>query len=554
MPLPANIAALLKKSEFDPAKVRTEYTVNLPIWQMYLDLYEMDATRLAVYLEKHGDEDQSNYDRRAALAAIFNYVPTVIKMVVNYMFAQQPTFQTNNAQLKSFIDDCDGNHTTMPDFVKRTALPLALVFGWVDTLVQNPATPANMFLTAADDSSPELSPRLFNILPMMRSNWSVQPNDEYNWVRFVDIDNEEENPFAPLSVAGRSYVTISKPYVGLLNDSGISSAFWVRSWKEKDKSEWSHDGGFINCQRSPIVPLFYQRSLDPTRRHTGLSKVAMIAILTKKIIQLLSWTDEDVLANLAVFVFPGTQPRDDDGKAIPVKITPFKILYAGADAKFMPAVIQGEVSHISIKMQLIEAYIREILRLAYLIGASAEAEQITSGVQGVVTRNELFQELRDIAGSLDAYSYGVLALVQTLLTGDEVDLNAIKEIVTIDFFKGPYAYDPLATTIANSQKLIDLFREISPAMVQSVLRQVAQEALYNEDQNREQIFTEIEQWVTADQDVRRQRREALEQGIDVGGAGGAALPGTIAEETGGAVPASGAATAAATAAERTGVR
>jgi hypothetical protein len=515
--LPAILQKLLKAfgDKFDPSAVRGEYTANKDLWRVYLDLLEMDGNKLAAMLVKHNGEEDGRYELRQQLAAIFNYVPLIVRMTVNYLHSEQPTFDIADESLKAFLKNCNGNGKSFANYVRSEALPLALALGWIDVLIQNPELNAtDEILTAADQQqNPDLAPRVFTITPLQRTNWSVQANHQYNWIRFRDTENDNANPFVNDSTPQKeSYLTISGATAinnqPIADDAGNQLAFWFRSSREvqtndsgaataPDNAKWDHDGDWLPTTQIPIATLYYQQSIDPMRKHFGLSKISMIAILTLKIIQLLSWSDEDVLANLALFVFPGDKPKDEKGNPIDQELSPFDIIYIGDKAQVAPSVLQGDEEHIRVKWEIIDAYMREILRLAYLIGASAEAEQITSGVQGVVARTELFQELADLAGQLDSFGLQVLAMVKTLSSGEEWDVERLTAELkpTVNYYKGNYAIDPMDKVIANAQSLIETFRDISPTMVEAVYRQLAQSALYNEDVRRDAVFREITEFI-----------------------------------------------------------
>lgn len=545
MPIPATLGTFIKSmgDNFDPSAIRKEFTDNAAIWRLYLDLLEMDSTKLAGLIEKHADEGDAKFALRQGLAAIFNYVPLIIRMTVNYLHSEQPTISVEDDRLSAFLGDCNGAGLSFLDYVRKEALPLALTLGWVDVLVQNPATPEGMFETAADQaqSAEPLSPRVFTVTPLQRTNWAADQNHKYSWLRFRDYDNDNRNPFLTiLPVPNETYVTISgflkdDSSAPLVDDSGNEVGFWVRSYRDGTGKEkgWNHDGDWLPTRRCPFSTLYYQQSIDPDRRHFGVSKIAMIALLTKKIIQLLSWSDEQVLSNLAIFVFPGEQPKDNLGKPIPIRLSPFSVIWLGNDAKVDPRILQGTTGHIEVIWKIIDAYTREILRLAYLIGASAEPEQITSGVQGVVARTELFQELSDLAGALDRFALETLALVASLVNNADVTVDQlIAEFKPkIDYYKGNYAVDPLKDVIANSTALIDTFRDISPAMVESVYKQLAQTALYNEDSARDAIFEEIKNNFRAINANRATLQNAIVGTANVAAANAASNT-TVATETG----------------------
>jgi hypothetical protein len=511
MPLPETLAALIRQmgDKFDPAAARKEHADNVDMWRLYLDLLEMDSTKLGRLIEKHDGESADKEAMRRKLAAIFNYVPAIVRMTVNYLHAEQPTYEVADQSLRAFLDNCNGAGLSFVEYVRRQALPLSLVLGWVDVLVQNPESPDGLFVTAADQqqSTESFAPRVHTITPLDRTNWSAKQTHEYSWVRFRDLQNEIVLPFInDPKPEGESYITVSgfvrSGEESLTDDTGREVGFWVRSYRNVDnpkQKEWLHDGDWLPTRRCPIASLFYAQSIDPEpgRRHFGISKVSQIAILTRKIIQLLSWSDEQVLSNLAIFVLPGEQPTDpkDPTKKLDTTLTPFTVIWLKGDPKISPMVLQGDTGHISIIWEIIDAYIREILRLAFLIGSSAEAEQITSGVQGVVARTELFQELSDLAGALDRFALETLALVASLINDEDVTVQGLIERykLTVAYNKGNYTIDPLTTILDNTERLVSMFKDIAPAMAEAAYRQAAQAALYNEDARRTEIFSQIRQ-------------------------------------------------------------
>jgi hypothetical protein len=532
MPLPAILEEIIaaRGDAFEPNAARQEYLDNRDLWQLYLDLYELDADKIMVLLDRHGNEDDIKYKLRQKMSAVFNYVPMVVRMAINYIYSEAPQIEVNDQQLQSFVDDCDGAGTSLAQYVRQTALPLSLVLGFIDVMVQNPQTPAGMFVTAADvvESADGITPRVLTITPLQRINWSTQPTHEYNWLAFVDQDDEIKDPFArgiPIDATfsaksdistpstagfqigdveffGSSFIRVSRYLVlddgqEIKDESGNEVGFWIRSWQEQDSNgsvRWFHDGGFLPTSRVPVATLYYVRSIDHTKRHFGMSKIAMIAILTRKIIQLLSWTDEDVLANLALFVLPGAPPEDTEGNPLPLELHPFKVIWVSNDARVPASLLQGSTDHIRVKMELIDAYTQEILRLAYIIGASAEAERVTSGVQGVVMRNELFMELADLALGCDNFVIDLLALAKAWIDNKDITRGEFLKLnkPTVSFYKGPYSIDPLADVIANTQQMLTMFEKLSPTMMRNLYRQLVMAATSNDNSDRDTIFNEID--------------------------------------------------------------
>lgn len=525
MPIPAAIDKFRKENKsFNPSAKGKLYTAQEKHWRRYLDLMELDGEKLVGMLEKHGtDEDADKWAARQALVCAFNLVPSILGMVVDYIFDKPPEITAESDEdITGFLGDADGAGMSFVELVRQEILPLALAMGFVDVLVQNPSVDGAI-ISKADAAKAGLGPNAVVFTPLQRLDASARPDHSYNWVRYMDESAESTNPFAPAEKP-TTYLTLSAAVADVVEnaeDAATGStgetrarAFWVRSFKTKKSGGWEHDGGFLADDRVPVATLYYRRSIDPKRKHFGVSKIAMIAVLTIKIIQVLSWTDEDILANLPLMAIPtqdGKLPKKSDGSLAIENLTTFSYIAYSAQSGTAPTIVQGDVSHIEIKLRLVELYLQEILRLAKLLGASAEAEQITSGVQGVVQRNELFKELSQISSSLDAFTLDVLALVKTTATDETWTAADVKEKAkaSVRFHKGPWTMEPLAVLIADTEKLLRIFQRVSPTMATAVMRNLAMSALSTDDPSRAESIKEIEKMAKVEMERQAKEAEAL---------------------------------------------
>jgi hypothetical protein len=490
---------------FNPAAPHPLYESYRSLWQLYTDLLELDSVKLRTLIDAFAEEDAAKLTLRKQLAACFNLVPTVINMIRDYLFAEEPSIDVgSDATLKDFLSNADGNGTKYADLIKNRILPLALAHGMVDVLVENPAVDGD-FLSASDAQEAGVAPVATPFTALQRINWSANPRGSYNWVCYIDTPLDDPNPFARNRAPITSYLTYSAISEAVAGDSG----FWLRSWKGSrlpqtpesaadqpagDISTWTHVGDFVPTARVPVATLYYQRSLDHEKPHWGISKIAMIAVLTRLMIQVLSWTEEDILSSLALLAMPGAPPNNEDGTPRKLTLTAASVLYFPKDATKSPEYIQGDVAHIKAKMDFVAAIVQEILRLAHLIGASAEAEQVTSGVQGMVMRNELFQELSTLAGALDSFTYEILALVKSWATNSDWDVKKLLDEVkpVVSFKKEGFTLEPLSNLIDDAGKILTMFHRISPEMCKAVYKLVARETLYSEDSALAEVLKEVD--------------------------------------------------------------
>ena len=96
-----------------------------------------------------------------------------------------------------------------------------------------------------------------------------------------------------------------------------------------------------------------------------------------------------------------------------------------AEAKHAPDFIVGSVDHIRAKMQRVRQAIDFILTEGKLLmGQSRAVMQIRSGVQGLVERLELFNELSDMADGLERFELRVAAMVAGWTKGQRANPKA----------------------------------------------------------------------------------------------------------------------------------
>lgn len=530
MPLPVRFKsppvlanALKNSTKFSPSFERPEHADNLELWQLYLDLMELDRPKLQALVDKlHADEDSTKYEARQSLAAVFNLVPLVIDVVRLYLFSDEPSIDVGgDTELQAFVRDCDGAGTPLAGFIRQSALPLALGMGWIDAVVENPLSDNVDQATGAD---PKPSPTVIAFTPIQRNNWSCRSNHAYNWATFTDQTNENPDPLDEWRTPGDVFLTYAA--AGTIVGSEEKRSVWIRSERAAAptreggadngvetgrKPAFEHFADYCPTARVPIATLYYKRSIDPRKRHFGLSKIAIMAVLTKLIINVLSWATDDIKANLALLAIAtkgGKAPTKDDGTDAPAVdvLTSFSILYYDAVAGKPPTWVQGDVAHIEIKFKLCFILVSEILRLAHLGdvaggatnesagGASSSPGGGTkSGFHAIVNRNELFRELADLSKQLDVFTLDVLALAKSWITDSDWDREKLttEGKVSVQFYKGPWTMDPMTPIIAQAKEILAMFRSISPAFCTNQLQQVVRAALAQDDPDLKKILDEI---------------------------------------------------------------
>ncbi len=138
---------------------------------------------------------------------------------------------------------------------------------------------------------------------------------------------------------------------------------------------------------------------------------------TQDILNTVSLIQTDELYNVGMLRYPRRSPKDE----LPTRLGPNTVLAFDAEAKHAPDFIVGSVDHIRAKMQRVREAVGFILTEGkLLLGQSRESLQINSGVQALVERLELFNELSDMADALERFELRVAATVAGWAKGQPV--------------------------------------------------------------------------------------------------------------------------------------
>ena len=235
----------------------------------------------------------------------------------------------------------------------------------------------------------------------------------------------------------------------------------------------------------PIVPLYFQRSKRYPRVGVSLLKTAVAN--TQDILNTVSLIQTDELYNVGMLRYPRRSPKDE----LPTRLGPNTVLAFDAEAKHAPDFIVGSVDHIRAKMQRVREAVGFVLTEGkLLLGQSRESLRIHSGIQALVERLELFNELSDMADALERFELRVAAMVAGWTKGQAVNPDELGIGVT---YHRDYALESLGDAAQTLSRAMRTIGGVSPAAIKALLIGFIQRALPQGSPYLDEAITQVDQ-------------------------------------------------------------
>lgn len=210
----SHVAVVPNVATNDPAKPnyeRPEVVAAKPLQHLVRDLLggtETMHARHASYVHKWSDEAPETYRFRATCEQVYEGLGRTISAAIGMLFATAPalTFPTREDELTAHLENIDGAGNNFNVFAKRFS-ESALTYGHALILVDHPAPPEGVAVTAANEAA-------LNLRPVWRR---YDRQSVLSW-RVGIVDNREQ----------LTQVVLYEPTVSAANTFGIGSVHRFR--------------------------------------------------------------------------------------------------------------------------------------------------------------------------------------------------------------------------------------------------------------------------------------------------------------------------------------
>jgi len=464
----------MQDKKFNPAVRHPLYLSYEDTWRAYQDFAELDLAdlRSGSYLQQFESEPTAAWLNRKARASVYNLCPLLVSIRKNYLFARRPTRHIEASpfrrELADFYHNCDRNGTDWTDFLREQIVPSAYIFGWSEVLFDVPSAPDGLRpQTQEQRRNMNLKPYAVLLTPLDIIDWALDNRGHYHWVRVLESTVGSDDPSN--------------------QDHGQVDTYlqWLTGNWERFDDEGNLLSGDVNPLGAvPIVPLYFQRSRRYPRLGVSLLKTAVAN--TEDVLNTVSLIQTDELYNVGMLRYPRRSPKDE----LPTRLGPNTVLAFDAEAKHAPDFIVGSVDHIRAKMQRVREAIDFILTEGKLLmGQSSQAQRIRSGVQGLVERLELFNELSDMADALERFELRVAAMVAGWTKGQPVSPDELGIGIT---YHRDYALESLADAAETLSKTMRAVGGASPAAIKALLIGFIQRALPQGSPYLDEAITQVD--------------------------------------------------------------
>ena len=317
-------------------------------------------------LFSHRLEDSEDFDERLERAYYLNFCETIPNIYNSFIFKERIE-RAPDPTLEPFRKNTDRRGSSISAFISRVGF-YSKIFGVMHALVDMPIPPKKGKRTVADDRKDKMTPYCSLIYPEQLVDWSLDRDGNFRWVviksvYYNDLDPNKERE------EEIHYKLITTEEWRIEDESGQPAK--LEEYDSKGKNEL----GII-----PIVSL-YHRDIDDDK--IGESMIKDIVYINRAILNWCSCIDEQIeRQTFSQLVVPddGSLNEESETSGDPLRrVSTSSAWTFPADSRHPPAFISPDAENLNVIWKLVVDHIKEIYRLAGLIGSSDDMYVGSSG-------------------------------------------------------------------------------------------------------------------------------------------------------------------------------
>lgn len=345
------------------------YSENYDRWELYMSAVKGGADFISdENLYTHRLEALEDFEERLSRAYYLNFCETIPGIYNNFIFKEKVE-RPANEEVEPFRVNTDGKGTDMSDFVARVGY-LSKVFGAMHVLVDMPQKARELTYTRRFVKENKVQPYCKLIYPSQLKDWSVDSEGNFQWVLIEDIYSRDTDPTKEREQE-YIYLLITKDKWQYEDADGNPFKF-----ENKDREvSGTNELGFV-----PLVTL-YHKDIDDNR--VGESMLKDIVFVNRIILNWSSCIDEMIeRQTFSQLIIPDDGSLAAESETGDDPLQKLGTAYAwtfNANATHPPSFITPETKNIQVVWRLIVDHIKEIYRLAGLVGTSEDMSASRSG-------------------------------------------------------------------------------------------------------------------------------------------------------------------------------
>lgn len=382
-------------------------------WEFYFDsAIGGDNILNTSYIVSHRLEDSGDHRERVERSYYLNFCDTIPEIYNSYIFKEK-TERPPDEDLKIFRSNVDGRNTSIADFVKRAGY-FASLYGVIHAIVDMPLVTKSK-ISKRDVNSGLVYPYSSLIYPNQLVDWSVDHMGRWRWVVLEYTYYFDEDPYVERS------------------DQTLYKLITRDEWRieDQDGKEPTLQDGLPSTGKNVLgfIPIatMYHKNLNDDK--VGESLIKDIAYINKTILNWCSCLDEQIeRQTFSQLVIPddGTLAEKSETEDDPLNAIGTSSAWTfPSDSGQPPQFISPDTQNLQVIWNLVVDHIKEIFRIAGLIGGTGDLYLSRSGRASQIG----FQGVNS-------------ALAQKAATYEKFE-NDISRLAYMQLNKNPEEYEPV---------------------------------------------------------------------------------------------------------------
>lgn len=438
------------------------YEENQHKWDFYLDSAmggDNICTRDNIF--EHRLEDSEDYENglngRVDRAYYLNFCDTIPSIYNSYIFREIVTRPPDDT-LALFRQNADGRNMSISDFVKKAGY-YASICGAIHALVDIPPTNKGIKnLSRADIKSGKMNPYASLFFPSQLMDWSVDAWGELRWIVLRSVYYQDADPTKE-RVEEEHYKLITRTDWKIENENGQPPQL-ADGVPTSGKNEW----GLI-----PLVTMYHK---DINDDRIGESLIKDIAYINRAILNWCSCMDEQIeRQTFSQLVIPddGTLAEEREAGSDPLwRVGTSSVWTFPADAGQPPQFISPNTANIQVIWAIILDHIKEIYRIAKLLGGTGDLYVTQSGRAAQMGFQGVNSALAEKALSYQKFENDLNRLVYRFYN---------KDLSSFDPVKYPSSFDVSALADELNSYITIMQNNFSPTLNKTLQKNISRKAV-----------------------------------------------------------------------------
>lgn len=331
------------------------------------------------YLVPFPVEKSNKYAMRQDLAYYINFIKPIIDSHVNPIFKSDPVRDNMSETFKLFLNDVDGNHTTLTRFMKKAAIR-AKLHGVEFIVIDAPKIDSDVLLTKRQIEEERLYPYLYLVSPSQVTKWA---RDKFG--RLISITYVVKNDI--LDSDG--------------NKKTISEEWTWTDTTCKKKIEGEEEIFENTIGKIPVVPLYgVLNATDDLIPQSDLYGIARSSFALYNLLSAISCVNRNQAFNILIYPI-GEEDDYENPEQDPIHIgVTDTLLYRNGQQE--PKFISPSSKPNDMMMNEANLIIKEIFRQANLTFMNQQNISNVSGLAKKWDNLQLFRTILDLAENLQA--------------------------------------------------------------------------------------------------------------------------------------------------------